>query len=137
MPVEFVNVGIADKAGSVRIADHGGMLSLVAQGGKDAVKVPVVTLDEYVARRDADVGYVKMDIEGAELAAFRGMERTLTESRPVFVSAIYHTPEQFFELKPCMEALLPDYACVIRNCRPYSLSELDTRLIAWPRGGER
>ena len=45
--------------------------------------VPVVTCDELLASFRAP-GFVKIDVEGAELEVFKGAEKLLSEVRPVF-----------------------------------------------------
>lgn len=50
-----------------------------AEDAVDAVRVPTVALDEHLTH-DAEVGVIKIDVEGAEIQALRGMERILTTS---------------------------------------------------------
>jgi FkbM family methyltransferase len=50
---------------------------------KNAVSVPVTTIDEYKqAKNVGRVDVIKIDIEGGELEAFRGMEETLKTNSP-------------------------------------------------------
>ena len=51
------------------------------------VEVEVVRIDDVIPET-ADVTFIKADIEGAELSAFRGAERTLERSRPSVVCEI-------------------------------------------------
>jgi len=49
-----------------------------------ACEVPVTTLDEFLlSYSDTKIALIKMDIEGAELLALRGAQRTLRKFRPV------------------------------------------------------
>jgi len=41
---------------------------------------------------------VKMDVEGAELEALRGMEQTIRAYRPDLCLSLYHTPRHLFEI---------------------------------------
>ncbi len=52
-----------------------------ADGRRDSVDVDVVTLDSALAHLGGRVHWIKMDIQGAELAALRGM-RSLLQSCP-------------------------------------------------------
>lgn len=55
-----------------------------------AVRVPLKTLDEFFAAGVfATVDLVKMDIEGAELAALCGAERTFRTARPVLLCEVH------------------------------------------------
>ena len=51
-----------------------------------SVSVPVVTLDEYVARRNISrLAFIKCDCEGHEIEVFRGAEATLRRDHPVLL----------------------------------------------------
>jgi hypothetical protein len=59
---------------------------------EDRIAVPVTTLDEYCHRRAIErIAVLKMDIQGAELAALRGAEALLRDHR---IDAIF--TETFF-----------------------------------------
>jgi FkbM family methyltransferase len=51
---------------------------------KDAITVDGVSIDDYVAERFR-VDFIKMDIQGYELNALRGMERTITANPAVVI----------------------------------------------------
>ena len=63
-------------SGRSNIYDHCG------QEGKP-VLVNTVTLDEFLKELDIVVDFIKMDIEGAEVLALKGMDRTLTENQNI------------------------------------------------------
>lgn len=78
------SAAVSDRAGVVDFFSDGGRsnssLRRSATGSPEEaqlLKVPVVTLDEYVAD-GAGPAWIKMDIEGAEIAALRGAARLLT-----------------------------------------------------------
>jgi FkbM family methyltransferase len=73
--VVVTNCAIADRAGSVHISDGN---DLVANHlGQDGVEVDAETLDAELARHDVTrVDFLKMNIEGAERLAIRGMSVT-------------------------------------------------------------
>ena len=54
--------------------------------GRSWIDVPVITLDEFFAGfagSEPSVGFLKLDIQGAELAALQGARRLITASPPV------------------------------------------------------
>lgn len=62
---------------------------------------PGARIDEDLPTRTLDlprVDFVKMDIEGSELAALKGGERTIRRSRPKLAISLYHRPEDFFAI---------------------------------------
>ncbi len=42
--------------------------------------------------------FIKLDIEGAEMAALNGMKRTLTRARPRLTVCLYHRPQDIWEI---------------------------------------
>jgi FkbM family methyltransferase len=67
-------------------------------------KVPVVTVDSLADQHGlAGNGFVKMDIEGAEMAALEGAMRTLARHRPKLAVAVYHGYEN---AQRCKEIIL-------------------------------
>ena len=78
-------------------------------------EVEVITLDDYVQEHDLSVGLIKMDVEGFEPQIVQGALATIKRDRPVMTISIYHTPEEFFELKPFLERLDLGYKFQIRH----------------------
>lgn len=76
--------GVGDRSGSFDLympSENSPEASLVPIAGARTVKVPVTTLDEHFPAGDR-VGFLKVDVEGAELNVFKGAERILREDRP-------------------------------------------------------
>lgn len=66
-----------------------------------------------------------MDIEGFEPEAIQGAINTIKEQKPMLLIAIYHTLEEFYELKGYLEELNLGYKFAIRrNAFTNSLTEL-------------
>jgi hypothetical protein len=80
------------------------------------LEVRAITVDAFVGSNQR-VNFVKIDIEGAEHLALRGMARTLAKQRPVL----------FIEFHP-----QTDYreCCNILRAKGYALFELDGAPIA-------
>ena len=66
--------------------------------------VPIIKLDDYVKEHNLEVGLIKTDLEGAELDFLLGAKETITTQRPTLLISIYHTPKDFFEIKPLIES---------------------------------
>jgi FkbM family methyltransferase len=89
--VTLNKLALGDTAGTATIftESNGGSNSFFPQRydgqtyGEDAVEtVSVSTIDDYCTREQIDwVDFIKMDIEGYEMAALRGAERMLREGR--------------------------------------------------------
>ncbi|HBC93028.1 MAG TPA: hypothetical protein DCZ10_09055, partial [Pelotomaculum sp.] len=57
-----------------------------------------ITLDEYVAKHQLDVGLIKVDIEGTEREFLKGAKQTIMSKRPILLISIYHTADDFLDI---------------------------------------
>jgi len=71
------------------------LASVLAAAGEapDAIQIPAVSIDDFVAGGPAP-NVVKLDVEGHEVQALRGMARTLALHRPVIVCELHTEPER-------------------------------------------
>ena len=70
--------------------------------GQNVVKMQ--TLDSFVSERKLKVGFIKVDIEGAELDFLLGAKQTICTQKPAILLSIYHKSEDFWGLKPLIES---------------------------------
>lgn len=95
--VDPSNLAVSDTTGTVVFhdfsffsagsfsSDEGSLLSSESYGSQ-SFEAATTTIDEFVADRRLDrVDFVKIDVEGAELAVLAGAEKTLATYRPVTV----------------------------------------------------
>ena len=57
---------------------------------------------------------IKLDIEGAELAALRGAAHTIRTHGPDLAICVYHAPEHLWEIPALMRELLPAHKLALR-----------------------
>ena len=84
--VQILEAAVSDTEGTATFfANAGGQLgSLLPDYGSDEMAVQTVTVDSLVQREIIPVpDFIKMDIEGGELAALRGAESTLVNYAPM------------------------------------------------------
>jgi FkbM family methyltransferase len=98
--------------------------SHVSDDGMD--KIDVIAIDDVVDSED-EITYIKMDIEGSELEALRGAEKTIRRCRPKLAICIYHKPEDMIEIPLYIKELVPDYKLYVRH---HSSDVWDTVLYA-------
>jgi FkbM family methyltransferase len=73
--------------------------------------VSTVAIDQFVSGRSLPrVDFIKMDIEGAELAALQGAEESIRKYRPKLAISLYHAPEDFHSIPRYLTGLHLDYA---------------------------
>ena len=90
--------------------------------GADEIKV--VTIDGIVKEK---VTFIKMDIEGSELKALHGAEKTIMRDKPKLAISIYHKLEDILDIPAYIHHLVPEYKFYIRH---YSLNAAETILYA-------
>ena len=64
-----------------------------------------------------------MDIEGAELSALHGAEKTIKRDKPVLAICVYHKREDLIAIPQYIKELVPEYKLYLRAHFPYA-SEL-------------
>ncbi len=80
--------------------------------------VPMVALDSFCARHKLQPTYIKMDIEGAELAALRGAEQIIREYRPRLAVCLYHNIHDMWEIPLWLDQLGAGYRFYCRKNHP-------------------
>lgn len=91
--VTIVNTAISDHSGFLELAWKNadgsrltGETHISGKGDDDliTIRVPTITLDEYVETNHlTNIGFIKIDVEGAEMMVFKGATKTLSANRPV------------------------------------------------------
>jgi FkbM family methyltransferase len=87
-----------------------------------SVKVVVSALDDLV-RPNEKITFIKMDIEGSELEALKGCQRTIRAHRPKLAISIYHNPDDYICLPRYIISLVPEYKLYMRHYSSFSSSE--------------
>jgi len=83
--IEAMQSAVSDTSDSVHLftstfntGDH----QLFHHGGRNTIEVPCTTLDQYFPN-GTTIDVIKMDVQGAEAAAFRGMRRVLEDNQAI------------------------------------------------------
>lgn len=77
-----------------------------------------IALDDYAAARLQRVDFIKMDIEGAELAALDGASDTIRSFKPRLAISGYHEFEHLWEIPRKIKALNPGYTLYFGHHSP-------------------
>ncbi len=89
--IEWVERALWDATGERIAYEPAGYGTRLVRGWGDSAVACTTTIDDLVAERGLErVDFIKLDIEGAELHALRGAQRTLREHRPKLAIAAYH-----------------------------------------------
>ena len=129
-----VSKALGEKSGTATfsLGERNSCNSLVERPGynyPDHIEVPVVTLDDYVRENDLEVGLIKVDIEGGEQLLLRGAVETIRTQHPILLISIYHSANEFFEIKPMIEKMCGKYTFrIVKPANP--AIALETILLA-------
>lgn len=107
-----VNMALSDYTGEITLYD-GDLLegansvmensSLINRQAK--CEVPCTTIDAFVREHHLTVGLIKADVEGAEQNLLRGAVETIKKQKPAMIISIYHSLDDFLNIKPWIESL--------------------------------
>jgi len=125
--VNPINKGLGEKSCTVNFYSLGPS-SYVSEKGN--LKIDLISLDEFISKKNLSIGLIKIHVEGFELEVLKGAKKTIKEFKPVLLIGIYHNPEEFFGSKKCIQDLVPDYKFKFKflsDIRPLG----QIHLIAW------
>jgi len=85
--VTLVNKAVASSSGSIQLfrnpLNHGDHRTYASDPQRERVEIEAVSLDDYFAGTDTTVDLIKFDIQGAEAAAFQGMQDFLKKQTDI------------------------------------------------------
>jgi FkbM family methyltransferase len=112
--ITFINAGVYDKDGEISFGeDSGGCLKIMDdKDGGFANRIQVKTIDGLNLE---NVSFIKMDIEGAELNALKGAEKTILRDKPKLAVCIYHSDEDMIRIAEYIHKLIPEYKLYVRH----------------------
>lgn len=108
---EIFNYGACDSNGKLYFNSNSSCSKISNEGD---IAVDVIKLDDFFKTHEEPT-FIKMDIEGAELAALRGCADTIREYKPKLAICVYHKPEDIFEIPEYILSLNPDYKMWLRH----------------------
>lgn len=88
--------------------------SRISEDEAAAEKVRAFALDDAVDAKDR-VTFIKMDIEGAELAALEGARTLIMRDKPTLAISLYHKPEDYVAIPMYLKGLVPAYNMYFRH----------------------
>ncbi|KQW46605.1 MULTISPECIES: FkbM family methyltransferase [unclassified Roseateles] len=104
-PATHIPAGLSDHCGLANFAAGAGEAShFGAAGGRPT---PILALDDCL--HGAPVNFLKLDVEGQELAALQGACRTLRRERPTLAIAAYHRWDDLWRLPAFIAGLSLGY----------------------------
>lgn len=112
---ECINLGTSDHEDIIRFTENGSCSCFDPNGD---IKVGINKIDNVI---EEDVTFIKMDVEGMELASLKGAEQTIKRCKPKLAICIYHKSEDLWEIHNYLKSIVPEYRFYIRAHEPFSL----------------
>lgn len=101
----------ANGTGGSHILDSGG-----ARHVKNVVTIQTIALDDMEDLRN--VGFIKMDIEGAEFDALHGAKQTIIRDKPLLAVCVYHRAGDVLAIMDYLQQIVPEYRFWLRHNGP-------------------
>lgn len=108
--VSCINKGAWKEDTVLRFTSEGFWTSSFDERGN--IEVPVCAIDTEIGSR---VTLIKADIEGSEMEALHGAEKTIRAYKPSMVFCIYHRKEDIFHIPLYLKELNPAYQFYMRQ----------------------
>lgn len=102
----FINKAVGEKKGKMFFDMKGNTGSrLTDVKSAKTVMVDVTAVDDEI---EGNVTFIKMDIEGAELSALKGMQNIIIENLPVIACCVYHKVDDLIVIPQFIHELTKD-----------------------------
>lgn len=110
---ELYRLCIADREGKVILPD------LDREGKPCKTESPTASLDIFEQRKAVKgrVAWIQADVNGMGLRVVRGAEKMIRRDKPLITVAVYHNPEEMFEIVPLLHEWVPEYKFMVRRCQ--------------------
>ncbi len=109
LDIEAINAAISKECGTIPFSKKASRGSVA---GGDLL-IPSVTIDSLCENRSVD--YIKFDVEGKELDAIIGGEKTIKRDRPKMLISAYHRSDDYFSIPLKVFEFNPEYKIYMRH----------------------
>jgi len=116
--VELIEKPLWEHSGEKLYIEGSGPGTRVQQETNDpnAKKIETISIDDLVYdKKLTKLDFIKMDIEGAELQALKGAEKSIQKFRPKMAISIYHKPQDFWTIPQYIASLDLGYRFALRH----------------------
>lgn len=126
-------IGLGNKKETLKLAVNDSASTLIDTylDTDNYEEINLTTLDEFIKDNPMKIGLIKVDVEGFEQQFLNGAKETIKAQKPVLLISIYHSLEDFFEIKPMIESWNLGYNFKIRKPVDGNIS-FETLLICEP-----
>lgn len=129
--MELIHAGLSNVSGTAKFSANANSSSFLIEGdcSREMQKLGHISgnVEEIhtVALDDMDIGekigFIKMDIEGAEYQALQGAKRTLLRDKPLLAISVYHRKGDVLAIMDYLHETVPEYRFWLRHYSPIGL----------------
>jgi FkbM family methyltransferase len=110
----------SDSAMQLSADDRGPGTSLRTANDSDIQTFTTISIDDFVKLHTLDrVDFIKLDIEGAELATIEGARAVITAYKPQLAICIYHKNSDFWQIPLLLHEMVPEYEFYVDHFVPF------------------
>lgn len=122
--VSYYECAASDKEGVICFTSDGASSMCCDEGD---MKVKGARIDELI---NEPCTFIKMDVEGSEVAAIRGASKTILDHHPRLAISVYHRADDFWRIPDVVFAIRDDYDLFLRH---YTEGVVETVMFFMPR----
>lgn len=111
--IELLNAGVYSSNGRMSFASTKGASSCISDDGDSSIATR--NIDSICENREDPITFIKMDVEGAELPALRGAEKTILRDKPRLAICIYHSDNDMASIAEYIHSIVPEYRLYVRQ----------------------
>lgn len=115
--IECIEAGVADHGGSIEYSEDSSAdgFSIFSKSDLYMKRGQLTRLDDWWVGGGVRPSLLKMDIEGAEMAALAGARRILTDFRPKAAICVYHRTSDMWKVPLFLRETRSDYSFFFRQ----------------------
>ena len=111
--IEIINKALSDKNGFVSFMESPEQSSHISAYGDKLVEC--AKLDDFV---EYNITFIKLDIEGSEIAAISGGSTLIGHYAPKLAVCVYHKPQDIWEVPILLHKINQNYKFYLRHHGP-------------------
>jgi len=104
-----INKATGDKIGCVGFDQKTQSIS-----DQSSISIETCCIDDYLLNENNKVSFIKMDIEGYELAALKGGSQIISRDKPILAISAYHKASDLITIPQFIKTIEPDYKLYFR-----------------------
>lgn len=116
--IKFCELAVFDKKTNLLFDSSDNMLSKISEDKGIVVKADKL---DNIININVKCSFIKMDIEGAEIAALKGAKQIIKTHKPKLAISIYHKQNDLLEIYKFLKELVPEYQFYFRVHKPIAI----------------